>query len=132
MFTHLHVHSEYSTLDGACKIDELFSVTKDLGMTALAITDHGNTSGLLRAQQAGQKYGIKPIFGTEFYYVRENDGNNGHLIVLAKNNKGLENIFKLQEYAYVENFYKKPRIDFNALMHHSEGLIVSSACLAST
>ncbi len=132
MFTHLHVHSEYSTLDGMGKIDELFKTAKELGQYALAITDHGSTSGLLRAQQAGQKYGIKPILGTEFYYERENDGNNGHLIALAKNNKGLENIFKLQEFAYVDNFYKKPRINFDMLCKHKEGLIISSACLAST
>ena len=131
-FTHLHVHSDYSTLDGMGKIDELFATAKELGQTSLAITDHGSTSGLLRAQQAGAKYGIKPILGTEFYYERENDGNNGHLIVLAKTNKGLENIFKLQEFAFVDNFYRKPRINWDMLLKYKEDLIVSSACLAST
>lgn len=131
-FAHLHVHSEFSTLDGMCKVDELFSTAKQLGQPALAITDHGSTSGILRAQQEGRKYGVKPILGTEFYYQRENDGENGHLIAFAKNNKGLENLFKLQEYAYVHNFYKKPRIKWEILKELKEGLIVTSACMGST
>lgn len=131
-FVHLHVHSEYSTLDGMGKITELVSTAKEMGQTALCLSDHGSTSGLWVFQQECIKQGIKPILGTEFYYQRENDGENGHLIVIAKNDKGLENILKLQEYAYVNNFYKKPRINWDILKHHHEGLIVTSACLGST
>lgn len=131
-FGHLHVHTTYSTLDGMAKINELVARVKELGQTFCACTDHGSTSGLWNFQKECVKEGIKPILGTEFYYQRENDGGNGHLVVLAKNNKGLENIFKLQEYAYVSNFYKKPRIDWKTLIKHKEGLIVMSACLAST
>lgn len=131
-FSHLHTHSTYSILDGMAKLNELVSRTKELGQTSIALTDHGSTSGLWEFQKECNKQGIKPILGTEFYYQRESDDNNGHLVVLAKNDKGLENIFKLQEYAYVENFYKKPRIDFQTLVKHKEGLIVTSACLAST
>lgn len=132
MFSHLHVHSEYSVLDGACKVEELLLTAKDYGQPAICITDHGSTSSWWQAQQLGEKIGIKPLLGTEFYYERENDGKNGHLIAIAKSDKGIENIFKLQEFAYVENFNYKPRINFDMLSKHSEGLIVTSACLAST
>lgn len=131
-FSHLHVHSEYSPLDGMGKLEELFARAKELGQEAIAITDHGSTSGLWRAQQLSEKYGVKAILGSEFYYERENDGNNGHLIVIAKDNEGLKNLFKLQEYAYVDNFYKKPRINWNMLKKHKYGLIICSACMAST
>ncbi len=131
-FGHIHTHSEFSPLDGCAKIDELFATVKELGQEFIAITDHGSTSGLLAAQKVGEKYGIKVLLGTEFYYQRENDGENGHLIVIAKNNKGLENIFKLQEYAYVHNFWKKPRIKWEMLKQLSEGLVVTTACLGST
>ena len=107
-FGHLHTHSEYSTLDGMGKIRELIETAKSLGQNFIAISDHGTTSGLWEAQKIGDELGIKVIHGCEFYYERENDGKNGHLLVLAKNNTGLRNIFKMQEYAYVHNFYKKP------------------------
>lgn len=130
-FTHLHVHSEYSTLDGLSKVHELLDTAKALGQTHLALTDHGSTSGLWEAQQYADKIGMQIIHGSEFYYEREGDGKNGHLLVLAKNDKGLENIFKMQEYGYVHNFYRKPRINFDVLVEHKEGLIVTSACLGS-
>ena len=114
------------------KIKELVQTAKELGQTALGLTDHGTTSGLWTFQKECRANGIKPILGSEFYYVRENDGENGHIILLAKNNKGLENIFKLQDYAYVQNFSRKPRIDWETLLLHKEGLVVSSACLGST
>lgn len=114
------------------KIEELVRTAKAMGQTALCLTDHGSTSGLWVFQQECIKQGIKPILGTEFYYQRENDGENGHLIAIAKNDKGLENLFKLQEYAYVNNFYYKPRINWDILKHHKEGLIITSACLGST
>ena len=131
MFGHLHLHTMYSTLDGMGKIDEIFQRAKELGQEFVAITDHGSTSALWEAQKASEKYGIKAILGTEFYIEREIDGKNGHLIALAMNEVGLRNIFKLQEYAYIKNFYKKPRIDFKTLCKHKEGLIILSACLAN-
>lgn len=130
-FTHLHVHSEYSALDGMGKVRELLETAKSLGQTALAITDHGSTSGLWEAQKTADELGMKAIHGEEFYYEREGDGKNGHLLVLAKNDKGLENIFKMQAYASKHNFYYKPRINWDILKDHAEGLIVTSACLGS-
>jgi len=114
------------------KIKELVQTAKELGQKALGLTDHGTTSGLWEFQKECRKNDIKPILGCEFYYVRENDGENGHLIILAKDNQGLKNIFKLQDYAYVQNFNRKPRIDWETLIKHKDGLIVSSACLGST
>lgn len=131
-FSHLHTHSTYSLLDGMASVEKLVSRAKELGQKACAVTDHASTSALWELQKECKKQGIKPILGTEFYYERENDGENGHLVVLAKNNEGLKNIFKLQEKAYVENFYYKPRINFDMLKKHKEGIIVMSACLAST
>jgi len=133
MFSHLHVHTLYSILDGACKLNELFSYAKELGQSAIGITDHGSTSGWLDAQKTGEKYDVKPLLGCEFYYEHEFDTKkNGHLIVFAKDEKGIENVFKLQEHAYVNNFYRKPRIDWQSIVKHKDGLIVTSACLAST
>jgi len=131
-FGHLHIHTEYSVLDSCVKIDELFATVKELGQKFCCITDHGSTSGLYEAQKAGKRHNIKPLLGSEFYYQHENNNNyNGHLIVIAKNNKGLENIFKLQEYAYVHNFYYKPRIKWEILKQLHEGLIVTTACMGS-
>jgi len=130
-FGHLHVHTEYSPLDGCARLEELFANTKEMGQDFIAITDHGSTSGLYAAQEIGRKHGIKTLLGTEFYYQRESNGQNAHLLAIAKNNKGLENLFKLQEYAYVHNFYYKARIKWEILRELSEGLIISSACMAS-
>lgn len=131
-FGQIHVHTEYSKLDGQSKIEELILTAKENGQKFLAITDHGTMSGLYQAQELGKKHDIQVILGCEFYYQRENDGENGHLLVLAKNNIGLENMFKMSKIAYVDNFYKRPRINWDILSEHSEGLIVTSTCLAST
>ena len=131
-FVHCHVHSTYSLLDGMAQIKELFAAAKEMGQPAIAITDHGSTSGLYEAWKIGNELGVKPLLGTEFYYDRENDDGIGHIIAIAKNNKGLENLFKLQEYAYVYGFHRKPCIKWEILKEHHEGIIVSSACLAST
>lgn len=131
-YVHLHVHSEYSALDGLSKIEELIKTAQGHGQKSLAITDHGSMSGLWQAQKLGEKYGVHIIHGVEFYYERENDGGNGHLVVLAKNDTGLKNMFKMQDLAYTTNFYRKPRINWDILVEHSEGLIVTSSCLAST
>ena len=130
-FGHLHTHTEYSTLDGMGKVRELLTTAKALGQEFMAITDHGSTSALWEAQTLGDEIGIKIIHGSEFYYEREGDGGNGHLLILAKNDVGLTNIFKMQKLAYTEFFYKKPRINWDILKAHSEGLIVTSACLGS-
>ena len=130
-FGHLHTHSEHSTLDGMGKIRELIATAKSLGQEFIAITDHGTTSGLWEAQQIGDELGVKVLLGCEFYYQREIDNKNGHLLVIAKNDMGLKNLFKLQEYAYVHNFYYKPRINYDILKQFAEGLIVTTACLGS-
>jgi DNA polymerase-3 subunit alpha len=132
MFTHLHVHTEYSELDGLGKIEDLILRAKELGQTAIAITDHGSTSGLYEAYKLSMKHNFKVLYGSEFYF--ENAGEErkaGHIILIAKNNKGLENLFQLQAKAYMDNFYYKPRINMEMLKEHSEGLICLSACVAN-
>lgn len=131
-FGNLHVHTHYSTLDGLGKPEELVRRAKELGQDFIAITDHASTSGLYDMQKAGDKYGIKTILGSEFYFHHDYVKKLGHLIVLAKNNIGLRNIYKMQEEAYVNNFYYKARINFDILKRHSQGIIVTSACLANT
>lgn len=130
-FVHLHCHSEYSTLDGLSKVRELFETAKSHGQNALAISDHGSTSGLWEAQCIADELDMKVIHASEFYTQREFDGKNGHILILAKNDVGLSNMFKMQEYAYVNNFFRKPRINYDILKQFKEGLIVTSACLGS-
>lgn len=131
MFAHLHVHTEYSPLDGLAKIEELILKAKSLGQSAIAITDHGSTSGLYDAQQLGDKHGFKILLGCEFYLEDPSDSKkNGHVILLAKDQKGLENLFLLQAAAY-QNFYYKPRVSMAHLAAHSEGLVCTSACMAN-
>ena len=129
MFNHLHVHTEYSALDGLCKIEELILKAKELGQTAIAITDHGTSSGLYEAWKLGKKYDFNVLLGEEFYFQNV-DGKNGHIILIAKNEQGLSNIFKLQELAN-DNFYYKPRITMDMLKEHSEGLVCTTACIAN-
>jgi len=140
-FTHLHLHSVYSLLDGAIRIKELVKYIKENGMTSVAVTDHGNMFGAIEFYEAARKEGIKPIIGSEFYMspgsrfekkAADNiaDGNAYHLVLLAKNQKGYQNLIKLSSLGYLEGFYRKPRIDFELLEKYSEGLIATSACLA--
>ena len=131
-FGHLHVHTHYSALDGLGKPEEYVLRAKELGQPFIAITDHGTTSGLYDMQKCGEKHGIKTILGSEFYYHDERVEKLGHLVILAKNNNGLKNIYKLQEKSYVDNFYYKPRINFEMLKEHFTDLIVLSACVANT
>lgn len=132
MFTHLHVHTEYSELDGLGKIEDLILRAKELGQKAIAITDHGSTSGLYEAWKLSQKHDIKVLYGSEFYFERNDDPRkSGHLILIAKNNKGLENLFQLQAKAFMDNFYYKPRINMAMLKEHSDGLICLTACIAN-
>ncbi|MCI6989217.1 MAG: DNA polymerase III subunit alpha [Campylobacter sp.] len=134
-FTHLHLHTEYSLLDGANKLDELASVLKHQGVKSVAITDHGNMFGAIDFYKTMKKNGIKPIIGMEGYiHNGENlddkeDKNRFHIILLAKNETGYKNLMKLSSLAYLEGFYRNPRINKKLLRENCEGLICSSACL---
>jgi len=138
-FTHLHVHSQYSILDGAAAVVDLVKKAKKDGMTALALTDHGSMFGIKEFHEICKKNEIKPILGVETYVAsrgiqfkdksEKEDRSGDHLILLAKNEKGYRNLLKLVTVANTEGFYYKPRIDKDLLEKHSEGLIVSSACI---
>ena len=128
---HLHVHTEYSALDGLATVEELVKKAKELDHNFIAITDHGNSSGLYEVAEMRNKYGLKILMGEEFYYQNpEGIKHNGHLIVIAKNKQGLRNLFKLQAEAQ-RNFYYKPRISLELLRSYNEGLIVTTACIAN-
>ncbi len=138
-FAHLHCHSHYSLLDGASPIDKLVSRAKELGMSALAITDHGNLHGALEFYQASKKAGINPILGYEAYIAPDSRFKRDagslkeasyHLTLLAKNRTGFRNLIKLASSAFLEGFYHKPRIDKQLLADHSEGLICLSGCVS--
>ena len=136
-FTHLHVHTEYSLLDGSAKIKELVQRAKELGMNSIAITDHGAMYGAVEFYKAALEAGIKPIIGCEVYVAEgsrfKKEGKGGgyyHLVLLAENNEGYQNLIKLVSYGFTEGFYYKPRVDKELLRKYSEGLIASSACLA--
>lgn len=137
-FVHLHNHTEFSLLDGAAKIEDLTQKACDCGHPAVAITDHGNMYGVPKFVLAAKKRGLKPIVGCEFYIthypVEERDTSKNprfHQILLAKNQKGYENLVKLCSFGYTDGYYYKPRIDREMLVKHSEGLIASTCCLAS-
>ena len=134
-FVHLHVHTEYSLLDGAAKIKDLVAKASNCGAKAVAITDHGNMYGVLTFYNACLAKKIKPIIGCEFYICNNlnkkvNKDDMAHLVLIAKNDKGYHNLLKLNSIAYVDGFYYKPRIDYDVLEKHSEGLICLSGCLA--
>lgn len=135
-FTHLHVHTQYSILDGAAAIKPLLARAKELGMTSLAITDHGNMYGVKEFHDAAVKEGIKPILGCEVYVAGGSrfdksgkDDRGDHLILLAKNKEGYHNLSKIVSYAFTEGFYYRPRVDKELLRKYHEGLICCSACL---
>lgn len=138
MFTHLHLHTQFSLLDGACRLGELVNRAKSLGMTSLAITDHGNMYGAVDFYRECKKQGIKPIIGCEVYVAPRTrfdkdkvlDGKYNHLILLVKNETGYKNLIKMVSKSFTEGFYFKPRIDRDLLEQCSEGLICLSACLA--
>lgn len=137
-FVHLHVHTEYSLLDGFSRIKNLVSRAKELNMSAVAITDHGCMFGAIDFFKVAKKEGIKPIIGCEVYTaprgMKDKDPNfdksQGHLILLAKDTTGYQNLIKLVSAAYVQGFYYKPRVDIDEIKKHSEGIIALSACLA--
>ena len=137
-FVHLHVHTQYSILDGASSIPLLIERVKTLGMEAVAITDHGNMFGVKEFHNTAVRKGIKPIIGCEIYVAKRSirgvnvkeDRSGDHLILLAKNLTGYKNLIKLVSIAWIQGFYYKPRIDKELLAKYSEGLIATSACLA--
>ena len=133
-FVHLHLHTEYSLLDGAVKVDDLVRHCKENNISAVAVTDHGNMYASLRFAEKCKKNGIKYIIGCEFYVVddyREHiDQHADHLILLAKNKAGYVNLVQLDSLAFVDGYYYRPRIDYTVLKEHTEGVICLSACLA--
>ena len=138
-FTHLHVHTEYSLLDGSSKIKELVARAKELGMDSLAITDHGVMYGVIDFYRAAKDAGIKPIIGCEIYvspgsrFERETGHNEDryyHLVLLAENDRGYHNLMKIVSKGFTEGYYYKPRVDYEVLEQYSEGIIALSACLA--
>src|SRR6056300_919644 len=145
VYAGLHVHTHYSLFDGIATPQEYVDRAQELGMTALAITDHGSLSGHREMHRAALEKGIKPILGVEGYITedrfdqRDRDSREGpldlvynHIVLLAKNQKGLENLNKLNEIAWTEGFYKKPRIDYEVLAKYKEGIVVTSGCLSGT
>ena len=137
-FVHLHVHTEYSLLDGACRIGSMMERVKELGQTAIAITDHGVMYGCIDFYKAAKAAGIKPIIGCEVYVTRRRmsdrvhgiDNDPYHLVLLCKDRTGYENLCYLVSQAFTDGFYGKPRVDLELLQKHHEGLIALSACLA--
>jgi len=138
-FVHLHVHSEYSLLDGAGRIKDLVKRASELEMPALALTDHGVMYGLIEFYEACMEAGIKPILGCEIYYTTKSRFDRGsrqhaeahHLLLLCENEVGYHNLIKIVSKAHLEGFYYKPRADKELLAEYHEGLIATSACLAS-
>ena len=136
-FVHLHAHTEYSMLDGAAKITDYLKKVKELNQPAAAITDHGNLYGALEFVRQAESLDIKPIIGYEAYvtpgsrFDRPDRDNNKryHLTLLAENNVGYQNLVELVSKAYLEGFYYKPRVDYQLLSEHSEGIIALSGCL---
>ena len=139
-FVHLHVHTEYSLLDGACRISAMMDRVKELGQTAIAITDHGVMYGCIDFYKAAKAAGIKPIIGCEVYMARRGiedrvhgiDNDPYHLVLLCKDRTGYENLCLLVSEAFMHGFYGKPRVDISMLRKHHEGLIATSACLAGS
>ncbi len=137
-FTHLHLHTEYSLLDGCCRIDRLMQAVKERGQTAVAITDHGVMYGAIDFYKAAKKHNVKAIIGCEVYVAPRGradkqklfDSEYSHLVLLCENNEGYENLIKLVSLGFTEGFYSKPRVDKELLKKYSKGLIALSACLA--
>jgi DNA polymerase-3 subunit alpha len=137
-FVHLHVHTEYSLLDGASRLEDIVRQTKDLGMDSLAITDHGAMYGVIPFYQLCKKYGIKPIIGCEMYITsghyqdrpKRSEAKNSHLLLIAENNEGYRNLLKLVTEAQLRGYHYRPRIDKQLLKAYSSGLIATTSCLA--
>src|ERR1700734_3299087 len=138
-FTHLHLHTDYSLLDGACDVDKLVERVASIGQKSVAMTDHGNVFGAVHFFDAAKKKGIKPILGCELYVCKEEDHRRefadpdskyNHLLVLAENEEGYKNLVRLTSEAALHGFFCKPRVSKNFLAKHTKGLIGFSGCLA--
>ncbi len=136
-YTHLHVHTEGSLLDGSAKIPELIARTKELGMTSIAITDHGAMFGVIDFYKEAKAQGIKPIIGCEVYVAKRTrfdktsaDARSYHLVLLAETNEGYQNLIKMVSLGYTEGFYRRPRVDYELLRKYNKGIIALGACLA--
>jgi len=134
-FAHLHLHTQYSLLDGAIRMKDLCSIVRDRGMRSVAVTDHGNMFGTLQLHREARRWGIKPIYGCEVYVSEgpmeaRTDRKSYHLVLLAENEAGFHNLQRLVSFGYLRGFYYTPRVDRDALREHSEGLIGLSACLS--
>ena len=132
-FVHLHVHSEFSILDGACRIPDLAARAAELEMPAVALTDHGSLAGAVQLYREATKQGVKPVLGSEVYVTddrRAPKKGYAHLTLLAESNEGYGNLIKLVSSGYLEGYYYKPRVDWELLDRHSEGLIALSGCLS--
>ena len=134
-FVHLHCHTDYSLLDGACEISQLMKIAEQQKMPAVAMTDHGNLFGAVEFYNEAKKHGVHPVIGCEVYVAQQghkdrNDSNRyNHLVLLCENQTGYRNLIQLVSTGYLDGFYYKPRIDKDLLSRHSEGLIALSACL---
>ena len=132
-FVHLHVHSEYSILDGACRVPALAARAAELEMPAVALTDHGSLAGAIEFYRQAGKQGVKPVIGSELYVCDDRSvqkKGNAHLTVLAASNEGYGNLIKLSSLGYLEGYYYRPRVDWELLQRYSKGLIVLSGCLS--
>src|SRR5881398_1911392 len=132
-FVHLHVHSEYSILDGACRIPDLVTRAAELEMPAVSLTDHGSIAGAIQLWKATRDTGVKPIVGCEVYVANDrkaHEKGNAHLTLLAADNTGYSNLIALSSLGYLEGYYYRPRVDWELLEKHSSGLIALSGCLS--
>ena len=136
-FTHLHLHTDYSLLDGACDVEKLVDHVASIGQKAVAITDHGNIYGAVHFFEAAKKKGVKPILGCELYICKKDDhradpqgDDYNHLLVLAENEEGYRNLVRITSEASLHGFYRKPRVSKKYLAEHSAGLVGFSGCLA--
>ena len=137
-FTHLHVHSSYSLLDGSGKIPEMVARVKELGMDSIALTDHGVMYGVIDFYKEAKKQGIHPVLGSEIYlsrsmeerFIQKGEARYYHLVLLAENDIGYHNLMKLVSLGFTEGYYYKPRVDYAVLEKYHEGIIALSACLA--
>src|SRR5437868_10310292 len=132
-FVHLHVHSEYSILDGACRIPALAARAAEFDMPAVALTDHGSLAGAVQLTKEAAKHGVRPVIGCEVYVAddrRAQTKGYAHLTLLAADNSGYSNLIKLSSLGYLEGYYYKPRVDWELLDRHSSGLVALSGCLS--
>ncbi|MGZ4358159.1 MAG: PHP domain-containing protein, partial [Gaiellaceae bacterium] len=132
-FVHLHVHSEYSILDGACRVPALAARAAELEMPAVALTDHGSLAGAVELYRETRKQGVKPLLGCEVYVCEDRRlqrKGNAHLTLLAESNEGYANLIKLSSLGYTEGYYYKPRVDWELLERHAKGIVVLSGCLS--